>query len=115
VAEVEAVEQGLHVVEGGDGDAGGSDLAVDVRSLIGVEAVEGDGVEGGGQAGGGEALGQQVEYPGGAEGIALAGEHPGRVLALPLEREHPGGEGELAREVFGPEPSDQLAGLGDPG
>ena len=30
VAEVEAVEEHLHVVEGGDRDAGGPDLAVDV-------------------------------------------------------------------------------------
>ena len=109
IAQVEPVEEGLHVVEGGDGDPRRADLAVDVGPLVGIEAVERHRVEGGGQAGGRLSLGQQVEPPIGAEGVSLAGEHPGRVLAVPLEREHPGGEGEVPGQVLGPQPADQVA------
>jgi hypothetical protein len=50
VAEVEAAVEHLHVVEGSDGYAGVADLAVDVRTPGGIEAVQRDGVERGGEA-----------------------------------------------------------------
>ncbi len=83
IAEVEPVEERLHVVERGDRHPGGPDLAVDVGALVGVEPVEGHRVERRGQAGGRLALGQEVEAAVGPERIALAGEHAGRVLPGP--------------------------------
>jgi hypothetical protein len=51
----------LEVVKRGDRDAGVADLAVDVRTRIGVAAVERDRVEGGGKALGRHALGDLEE------------------------------------------------------
>ena len=112
-AQVEAVVEHLHVVEGADRHAGVADLAVDVGSLGRVEAVQGDRVEGGGEPGGRRVLGQEVEAAVGAEGVALAGEHAGRVLVVALEREHPGGEREAAGQVLGAHEGDQVAVVGE--
>src|SRR5690606_8724707 len=74
-AQVETGVQLLHVVQGRDVDAGVADLAVDVRALGRVLAVQGDAVEGGGQACGRLAQAQVVEAAVGALGRAFAGEH----------------------------------------
>src|SRR6185437_5541591 len=85
-AEVEAGVQLLHVVQGGDVDAGVADLAVDVRARRRVFAVQGDRIERGGQARGGTALAEVMEAPVGALGRAFAGEHAGGVLAAAAVR-----------------------------
>ena len=98
-AQVEAGVELAHVVQGRDRHPGRADLAVDVRALVGVAAVEGDRVEGGGQPRGRLARGEQVEPPVGAERVSLAGEHARGRLVRPLEREDPCGEREAARQV----------------
>jgi hypothetical protein len=49
IAEIEAAVQHLDIVERRDRNAGVADLAVDVRLLVGIEAVQGDRVERGRQ------------------------------------------------------------------
>ncbi len=110
--QVEAVVQGLHVVERRDRHPRSADFAVDVGPQVGVVAVQRHRVERGGQPGRGLALRQQLEAPVGAERVALAGEHPGRVLVVPLEREHAGGEREAARQVLRAQEPQQLAVVG---
>ena len=109
IAQVEAVVERLDVVERGDRDAGVADLAVDVRPLVRIEAVEGDGVEGGRQPLRVGVLGQELEARVGAERIAFAREHPRRVLALALEGEDAGGVGEAAGHVLAQQPRQDLA------
>ena len=109
VAQVEAVVQRLDVLQGGDRHPGVAHLAVDVRALVGVEAIQRDRVERGRQALGRGVLGEQLEAPVGARGVAFAGEHARRVLALALEGEHPGGVGEAARQVLAQQPAQHLA------
>ena len=106
--EVEAVVERLHVIEGGDRDTGGADLAVDVGARVGVATVEGDRVEGRRQARRRLALGDELEAAVGAEGVTLAGEHARRVLVVPLEGEDAGGEGEVAGEVLAAQEGEQV-------
>jgi hypothetical protein len=47
-AQIEARIQHLQIVQGGDGDAGIADLAVDVRPFVRVAAVQRHRIEGGG-------------------------------------------------------------------
>jgi hypothetical protein len=109
IDEVEARVKHLHVIERGDGDARVADLAVDVGTLVGIEAVERDRIEGRGQALRRHVLGQQMEAPVGAERVALAREHARRVLVLALEGEHAGGVRELAGQVLAQAPAQKLA------
>ena len=111
--QVEAVVEHLHVVERGDRDAGVADLAVDVRALVRVAAVERDRIEGRGQALGRHALGDALEAAVGAEGVALAGEHAGRILVLALEGEDAGGEREGAGDVFLHQEAQDFAVVGE--
>ena len=41
ITQVKAVVEGLHIVQGGDGNAGIADLAVDIRPLVRVKSVQG--------------------------------------------------------------------------
>ncbi len=115
VAEVEPVEEGFHVVQGGHRDTRGADLPVDVRSRVGVAAVEGHRVERRREAGGGLALGQQMEAPVRALRIAFAGEHPGRVLVVPFEGEDARGERKMTGQVLRSEPAEQVPFVAHPG
>ncbi len=108
-AQVEARVQHLHVVERRDRDAGIADLAVDVRTRIGIEAVERHRIEGRGQAVRRHALGYQLEALVGAKRIALAREHARRVFVLALEGEHAGRVGIGARHVFLQQEAQDLA------
>ena len=76
--EIEAGVQLLHVVERRDADAGIADLAVDVRTLGRIFAVQRDRIERGRQARGLLAVRQVMEAAVGALGRALAGEHARR-------------------------------------
>jgi len=108
-AEVESVVQRTHVFEIADRHPGVADLAVDVRSLVRVPAVQRHGIEGGGQAMRRHAFRHTLEPTIGAEGIAFASEHTGRVLTFAFEREHARREGKVARQVFAAQKAQQVA------
>src|SRR6185312_5738672 len=99
-AQVEAGVQLLHVVEGGDVDAGVADLAVDVRARGRVFAVQGDRVERGGQARGGAALAEVMKPSVGPLGRAFAGEHAGGVFAAAAVGVDAAGVRVVAGQVF---------------
>ena len=80
-AQIEARIELLHVVDGRDRNAGVADLAVDVRALVRVLAVQRDRIERRRQARRGLALRQVVKTPVGALRRALARKHARRVLA----------------------------------
>ena len=108
-AQVEAGVELLHVVEGGDVDAGVADLSEDVGAAVRVFAVEGDGVEGGGEAGGFLAEAEVVEAAVGAFGGAFAGEHAGRILTRAAVGVDAAGVGVGAGEVFLEEEFEEVA------
>lgn len=108
-AQVEAGIELLHVVQGGDVDAGVADLAEDVGALGRVFAVEGHAVEGGGQARGGLAGAEVVEAAVGALGRAFAGEHADGVFAGAAVGVDAAGVGVAAGQVLLAQEGEQFA------
>ena len=115
VGQIEAGVELLGVVDAGDADPRVADLAVDVRTRVGVLAVERHRVEGGGEALGRQPSRDVVEATVGALRAALAGEHARRVLVLALEGEDAGGERELPRRRLAQEPGQHVAPVLVPG
>ncbi len=109
IGEVEAGVELLGVVDAGDRHARVADLAVDVRPVVGILAVERDRVERRRQPLGRQPARDVVEALVGALGAALAGEHARRVLALALEREDARGVREVARRRLAQEPGEDVA------
>ena len=109
ITQVESGVEHLHVVKRRDRDSGRADLAVDVRLLVGVAAVERDGVECRGQAGRRLSRGQQVEALVGALRVALTREHASGCLTLALEREYTRREGKVPRQVLFAQEGDKFA------
>ena len=108
-AQIEPVVQHLDVVQSRDRHARVADLAVDVRALVRLEAVERDRVERGREALRRHAGRHVLEALVGAKGVALAREHARGIFILALEREHAGGVGEGAGHVLQQQPFEQLA------
>ena len=120
ITQVKAVVEGLHIVQGSDGNAGIADLAVDIRPFIRVKSVQGHRIECRRQAFGLGMFRQFPEAPVGPERVSLSGKHASRVLILPLERKYTGGIGEIAGQVFPHQPAQQfpvirITGQHDPG
>jgi hypothetical protein len=104
-AQVEALVQHLHIVEGGDRHAGVADLAVDVRPLVRVKTIQRHRIKSGRQPLRCHALGQAVKAPVGAQRVTLAREHTRRVLVLALEGKYARGKREGAGHVLKHQPA----------
>ncbi len=109
MAQIEAVVERLHVLEGRDRDPRIADFAVNVGPLVRIEAVERHRIESGRQALRRRVLREHLEAGIGAEGIAFAREHAGRVLPFPLEGKDAAGVGEGSGDVLEQEPAQELA------
>ena len=86
VAEVESAVEFLGVVETADAHAAVAHFAVNVRTSIGIAAVQRNAVKGSGQPFGRHSLRYVVESLVGSLRSAFSGKHARRILALALER-----------------------------
>ena len=100
IAQIEAVVEHFHIVEGSDGNAGIADFSVNVRPTVGIEAVQSDGIESGGQTLGFGVLGKVLEPLIGAECVTLAGKHTRWIFAFAPEWKHAGGEGKSTGQIL---------------
>ena len=76
--------EGFDIVQGTDTDAGGTHLAVDVRTPVRIKPVQGHGVKGGRQPLGFVVLRKKFEAVVCAVGIPFAGKHSCWIFIDPL-------------------------------
>ena len=109
IAQVKAGIQFLHIVQRANGYAGISNLAINVRSIIGIFAVQSHRVEGGGKAGKRLTLGNKVKSAIRPLRGSFAREHSRGILRRSLERKNTGGERKFTGRVFFHNPQEQVS------
>ena len=103
-AEIKALVELFHILQGADADAAFADFPKDVRLFGRVFAIQGEGIEGGAQALGVIILGQVMKPGIGLLRRAFPGELPLGVFPFPAKLKDAGGIGEIAGQMLFPEP-----------